>query len=369
VASPKGGLEDVVVCATEICFIDGSSGCLRYRGYDIGDLASAQLSFEEVAYLLWQGALPDAQALIRVRNALQQARLLSPKYLAFLATMPSGDPMAALRTAISALGLVDPCPPDALDQAVWMTGRLAATVAALHRLASGQQPLISRPDLDHAGNMLYLLFGREPSPLHRRALNTALILHADHELNASTFAARVAAATLTDMCAACTTAVATLAGPLHGGANEAASRALDEIGGAQHAAAWAQHRLESGEKIPGFGHRVYRHTWDPRAIILRGLAQEMSSTAASAGLFETADALQRAVQNERGLFPNVDLYSGVVYRQLGIPVELFTPLFAVSRVAGWTAHIMEQYAHNRIIRPRAEYAGQPPRRVADRMAQ
>lgn len=362
----KGGLEGVVACATEICFIDGDAGRLLYRGYEITDLVESRASFEDVAHLLWMGCLPTRKERTDLCQALDRARDLSPSFEHFLRSLPIGDPMTSLRTAVSALGLFDGVDtPTTLACATWLTGRLAAIVAAQYRLARRQQVVASRSDFGHAANVLYMLFGREPSPLEAHVLDVMLVLHADHELNASTFAARVCSATLADMYAAITSAVGTLSGPLHGAANAAANRALEEIGEPERAAGWVREHLARGEKIPGFGHRVYRHRWDPRAVILRSLARDLAQQKGDQRLFAITEALERAVEGERAVYPNVDLYSGVVYRLLGIDAELFTPLFAVARVVGWTAHVMEQYAHNRIIRPRAEYVGPQPRRVAD----
>ncbi len=367
VAATKGGLEDVVACVTEICAIDGDAGRLLYRGYDVADLAE-HCSFEEVAHLLWHGGLPSPQAREALRDQLRGAASLAEPVRAFLAQLPRQRPMASLRTAVSALEVLDPqsCsgPEAGLDQAVRLTGQLAAVAAAWWRIGQGQEVLEPRPDLDHAAQFLYLLTGRVPDALAARAMNVAAVLHADHELNASTFAARVTAATLAGMHAAVTSAMGALEGPLHGGANEAAMHTVDEIGAPERAEAWIRSRLAAGQRIPGFGHRVYR-TVDPRAVVLARWAQRLGAQTGDLRSYETTVAMDDAMRRLRGLYPNLDLYSGDVYRQLGIPNALFTPVFAVCRISGWTAHVLEQYAHNRLIRPRARYVGAEPRRLAE----
>lgn len=356
----RGGLEDVVACTTEICAIDGQTGRLLYRGYSLGDLVG-RASFEEVAHLLWTGALPDAAELADLHGGLIAAGRLPDGVLRLLRELPRTTAMAALRTAVSALGQFDS---DAQDKsaaanrrkAIRLTGQVPAVVAAWWRIGRGEAVLTPRDDLGHAANFLYMLTGKAPRPLHARAMDIALVLHADHELNASTFAARVTAATLADLHAAVTSAVGALEGPLHGGANEAVMRVVEEIGQPERAEDWVAAKLAAGEKIPGFGHRVYRTT-DPRAVVLAGLARELGEEAGDIRPYRVTAALESAVRRQRGLYPNVDLYSGDVYRVLGIPQDLFTAVFAVSRTSGWTAHIIEQYGHNRLIRPRAEYVG------------
>ncbi len=363
----RGGLEDVVACTTEICAIDGQHGRLVYRGYDVGDLVG-RVSFEEVTHLLWTGGLPDAEDLRDLRAGLCSAGCLPDGVVELLRVLPRTSGMAALRTAVSALDHFDPDSADRTPaanrrKAVRLTGQVPAVVAAWWRLGQGAPILSPRPELGHAANFLYMLTGRTPPPLHQRAMDAALVLHADHELNASTFAARVTAATLAGMHAAVTAAVGALEGPLHGGANEAVMRVVLEVGTPERAAPWVRAKLAAGEKVPGFGHRVYR-TADPRARVLAGLARELGEAAGDLGPYRVTAALEQAVHQQRGLYPNVDLYSGDVYRLLGVPTELFTPIFAISRVSGWTAHIMEQYDHNRLIRPRAEYVGPSHRALA-----
>ncbi len=364
----KGGLEDVVACSTAICAIDGDGGRLLYRGYPVDELVG-HVAFEDVAHLLWTGEFPDAAAREALTAGLQDAGALPRPVLELLGVLPRTTSMCALRTAVSALGAFDQDPDDTSPQAnyrraVRLTGQFPAIVAAWARVGSGQPALTPRPDLGHAANFLYMLSGRVPSALHTRIMDACLVLHADHELNASTFAARVTAATLATMYAACTAAVGALAGPLHGGANTAVTHAVEEVGRPEAAAAWVRERLAAGERIPGFGHRVYR-TVDPRAVILSRLARELGEAENDLRPYLVTVALEHAVREEKGLYPNVDLYSGDVYRLLGIPVEMFTAVFAVSRVSGWTAHVLEQQEHNRLIRPRADYVGPAVRHLAD----
>lgn len=360
----RAGLRDIVACSTEICFIDGERGRLLYRGYSAPELAR-RASFAEVAHLLWTGALPDADELARLRVALAEAGVLPAAVLDLLVGLPRTTGMAALRTAVSALGQ---CDPEARDdspeanrrKAVRLTGQVPAVVAAWWRLGRGEPVLRPLPELGAAANFLRLLLGRAAPTLHVQAMDAALVLHADHELNASTFAARVTAATLADMHAAVTSAVGALEGPLHGGANYDAVRAIAEIGAPERAEAWVRERLAAGLKVPGFGHAVY-HTVDPRAAVLKDMARELGEAAGDPTPYRVAEALEETVWRQRRLYPNVDLYSGACYHALGIPEELFTPVFAASRVSGWTAHILEQYGHNRLIRPRAAYVGPSPR--------
>lgn len=370
-ATHKGGLEDVIACSTAICAIDGEGGRLLYRGYPVDELAG-HVAFEDVAHLLWMGEFPDTRGREALASGLLEAGELPRPVLELLGMLPRTTGMCALRTAASALGAFDPEPEDTSPEAnyrraIRLTGQFPAIVAAWWRLGHGLPVLTPRQDLGHAANFLYMLTGRIPSALHTRIMDACLVLHADHELNASTFAARVTAATLASMHASCTAAVGALAGPLHGGANAAVTHVVEEIGRPEDAGAWVRARLAAGERIPGFGHRVYRTT-DPRAVILNALARQLGEAEHDMRPYLVTVALEAAVRAEKGLYPNVDLYSGDVYRLLGIPVELFTPVFAVSRVSGWTAHIREQQEHNRLIRPRADYVGPAVRHLADTSA-
>jgi citrate synthase len=366
VAEGKGGLEDVVACDSEICFIDGKQGRLLYRGYDITELAG-HVSFEEVCHLLWYGDLPSPGQLQDLRARLTAARTLPDGIIRLLRNLPAARPMMTLRTAVSALGLYDPerddnTLPACQRKAERLTAQIPTVVAALARIREGQDPVAPRPDLGEAANFLYMMRGAEPDPLHARAMDMALVLHADHELNASTFSARVTAATLADMHAAITSAVGTLEGPLHGGANEQVMRMLMRIGTPDKAPEYIRAALAAGEKIPGFGHRVYR-TEDPRATILRRMSHDLGEKAGNTLYYDITRAVEQAIFEAKKLYPNVDLYSASTYHAMGIPIDLFTPIFAVSRISGWSAHVLEQFAHNRLIRPRAEYVGPGLRHV------
>jgi citrate synthase len=362
-AQPKAGLEDVVAASSSICYLDGDRGVLAYYGYDIHDLARGA-SFEEVCYLLWHGRLPDRAELGDLQSQLAAARALDEPILRLMKQLPGSDGMDMLRTLASALGQYDRDAGDRSPQAnyrkaVRLTAQLGSLVATYGRMLQGGGPISPDPALGHAANFLYMLTGTRPNALSTRAFDVALVLHADHELNASTFAARVAAATLTDLHSAVVAAIGTLKGPLHGGANADVMRLLIDIG--QDAAPERvedaiRGRLARKVKIPGFGHRVYR-TEDPRATHLRRMSKELGERAGNTRWFEMSQRIESIVRGEKKLYPNVDFYSASTYYTLGIPIDLFTPIFAVSRVAGWTAHCLEQYANNRLIRPRTDYIG------------
>jgi len=362
-AKPKAGLEDTVATSSAICYLDGDRGVLAYCGYDIHDLAR-HATFEEVCYLLWHRRLPTRAELGDLQTQLTAARTLPEPVLRLMRALPDGNTMDALRTLTSALGNYDP---DAADQspqanhrkAVRLTAQISSLVATLGRLKAGGGPIQPDPVLGHAANFLYMLTGERPSGLATRAFDVALILHADHELNASTFVARVAAATLTDIHSAIVAAIGTLKGPLHGGANADVMRLLLEIGPdapLERAEEVVRAKLARREKIPGFGHRVY-HTEDPRATHLRQMSRDLGQRAGQPMWYDMSQRIEALVKSEKKLNPNVDFYSASTYHALGIDIELFTPIFAVSRVSGWTAHVLEQYANNRLIRPRAEYIG------------
>lgn len=357
----KAGLEDVVANTSEICYIDGHEGRLVYRGYDVADLAETT-SFEEVVYLLWKGDLPNAAELKELKGELSASAELAQPVKDFLRSLPHDThPMDALRTAVSLAGIYDP-DQDSMNseanhrKAVRMVAQVPTVVAAFDRLRHGKELVEPRASLSLAENFLYMLHGEEPKALHARVFNTALILHADHELNASTFSARVTAGTLSDIYSAVTSAVGTLKGPLHGGANEQVMYMLEKIGTVENAQPWIEAALARKEKIMGFGHRVYR-TEDPRAVILRRLSKEVGEDAQDLRWYHMLNEVREAIMSSKKLYPNVDLYSGSVYAEMGIPTDIFTPVFAVSRVSGWTAHVLEQYHNNRLIRPRAEYTG------------
>ena len=360
---PKGGLEDVVAATSSICYLDGDRGVLAYYGYDIHDLARGA-TFEEVCFLLWHGRLPSRAELGDLQSQLAAARPLSEPILRLMRQLPQSDGMDTLRTLTSALGHYDSDASDNSAQAnyrkaVRLTAQLASLVATYGRMQAGGGPIQPDPALSHAANFLYMLTGTRPSALSTRAFDIALVLHADHELNASTFAARVAAATLTDLHSAIVGAIGALKGPLHGGANADVMRLLIEIGenaSPERVDDAIRSRLAKKIKIPGFGHRVYR-TEDPRATHLRRMSKDLGERAGNMRWFEMSQRIEKLVTGEKKLYPNVDFYSASTYYTLGIPIDLFTPIFAVSRVSGWTAHCLEQYSNNRLIRPRTDYIG------------
>ena len=364
-ASAAAGLEGVVATASNICYLDGQRGVLAYCGYDIHDLADAA-TFEEVCYLLWHRRLPTRAELGDLKTEFARARALPESVVRIMRSLPPGDTMDAVRTLVTILAHYDPdagddSPAASRRKAVRLTAQLGTLVAALGRLAAAGAPVPPDPVLGHAANFLYMLTGERPSALAARAFDVALILHADHELNASTFAARVAAATLSDLHSTIVTGVATLKGRLHGGANAEVMKMLTAIGeGAEDAqvVATIQGMLANKQRVPGFGHRVYR-TEDPRATHLRQMSRDLGRQAGNTRWFEISQRIEAVMKAETRIDANVDFYSASTYHALGIPVELFTPIFAVSRVAGWTAHVLEQYENNRLIRPRAEYIGPP----------
>jgi citrate synthase len=360
---PKAGLEDTVATSSAICYLDGDQGVLAYCGYDIHDLAR-HATFEDVCFLLWHRRLPSRAELGDLQSQLIAGRPLPEPVIRIMRSLPPGDGMDALRTLTSVLGHYDADANDNSPQAnyrkaVRLTAQLGSLVATIGRVNAGGSPMSPDPVLGHAANFLYMLTGERPSGLATRAFDVALILHADHELNASTFAARVAAATLTDLHSAIVAAIGTLKGPLHGGANADVMRLLLEIGkdaSPEKVDEVIRGKLARKEKIPGFGHRVY-HTEDPRATHLRQMSRDLGQRAGEIQWFEMSQRIEALVKSEKTLNPNVDFYSASTYHALGIPIALFTPIFAVSRIAGWTAHVLEQYDNNRLIRPRAEYIG------------
>ncbi len=360
---PKAGLEDVVAATSSICYLDGDRGVLAYYGYDIHDLARGA-TFEEVCYLLWHGRLPNRAELGDLQSQLVAGRQLEEPILRLMKQLPASDGMDTLRTLTSALGHYDRDASDSSPQAnyrkaVRLTAQLGSLVATYGRMQQGGGPIQPDPALGQAANFLYMLTGNRPNALSTRAFDIALVLHADHELNASTFAARVAAATLTDLHSAIVGAIGTLKGPLHGGANADVMRLLIEIGQdatPERVDDAIRAKLARKVKIPGFGHRVYR-TEDPRATHLRRMSKELGERAGNTRWFEMSQRIEKLVTGEKKLYPNVDFYSASTYYTLGIPINLFTPIFAVSRVSGWTAHCLEQYANNRLIRPRTDYIG------------
>jgi 2-methylcitrate synthase len=361
VHAPKG-LEGVVATTSKICYIDGDLGVLAYRGIDIHELADNS-TFEETCYLLWNGKLPSRNELKELQGRLAAERKLDPAILDFLRNAPKGAmPMDVLRTAVSALGLYDREEKSNdhaanVSKAIRLTSQIAMIVAAYDRLRKGKDVIEPNRSLSHAANFLLMLNGAKPSQTAERALDIALILHADHELNASTFAARVTAATLSDMHSAITSAIGTLKGPLHGGANEAVFHILQAIDSdGADPVEYIRAMLAQKKKIPAFGHRVY-HTEDPRATHLRKMSEDLGRSSGELKWFEMSRKIEQFVKAEKKLNANVDLYSASTYHVLGIDVDLFTSIFAVSRISGWSAHVIEQLDDNRLIRPRADYIG------------
>jgi len=358
----KGGLEGVVATTSSICYIDGDQGVLAYRGIDIHELADNS-NFEETCYLLWFGRLPKRNELKELRDRLAEERKLDASILSLMRMAPKHVlPMDVLRTAVSALSFYDPDGKNNdrqanVNKAIRLTSQIAMIVAAYDRIRKGSNVVEPDRSLSHAANFLLMLNGTQPSATAERALDIALILHADHELNASTFAARVTAATLSDIHSAVTSAIGALKGPLHGGANEAVFHILEAIDSSgADPVEYVKGMLAQKKKIPGFGHRVY-HTEDPRATHLRKMSRDLGQSSGQAKWFEASKRIEEFVKADKKLNANVDFYSASTYHALGIDVDLFTPVFAVSRVSGWTAHVIEQLEDNRLIRPRADYIG------------
>ena len=365
-SASKGGLEGVVATSSAICYLDGANGVLAYAGHDIHDLAT-HATFEEVCFLLWHRRLPTRAELGDLQSQLVAARSLPDGVIRLMRSLPfeTGDnAMDVLRTLTSALAHFDPkagetSPSSRYRQAVRLTAQMASLVATYGRVSAGGGMVDPDPVLGHAANFLLMLNGDRPSAVEARALDIALILHADHELNASTFAARVTAGTLSDVYSAVVAGVGALKGPLHGGANADVMHMLLGIGQDADDARVDEvirDKLRTKEKVPGFGHRVYR-TEDPRATHLRRMSLEVGQRTGDTRWFEMSQRIEAVMNTEKQIDANVDFYSASTYYVLGIPISLFTPVFAVSRVSGWTAHVLEQYANNRLIRPRAEYVG------------
>jgi len=359
--APKG-LEGVVACTSKICFIDGECGVLAYGGIDIHELADNS-TFEETCFLLWFNRLPKADELKDLHQKLAAERNLDPEIISFLRNAPpNAVPMDVLRTAVSALSFYDA--DNKRDdheanvrKAIRLTSQIAMIVAAYDRIRKGKDVVKPDASLSHAANFLLLLNGEKPSKTAERAFDIALILHADHELNASTFAARVTAATLSDMHSSVTSAIGALKGPLHGGANESVMRLLKEVDQKKaDPVDYVRNMLAQKKKISGFGHRVY-HTEDPRATHLRKMSHDLGESSGQPKWYEMSHKIEEFVKAEKNLNANVDFYSASTYHVLGIDIDLFTAIFAVSRISGWTAHIIEQLDNNRLIRPRADYLG------------
>jgi 2-methylcitrate synthase len=360
-AEVKAGLQGVVIATSEICSIDGQIGRLAYRGYDIHDLAE-HATFEEVVFLLWNGRLPNRTEMEDLKERFSKHRPIPTEVFSLLKHLPPSQyPMGTLRTMVSALSLYDPeaeeMSPDAnRRKALRLTAQMGTLVAAYARVRQGKEPVAPDPKLGHAANFLYMLNGQPPHQDDARWFDVALILHADHSFNASTFAARVTASTLSDMHSAVTSAIGALKGPLHGGANEQVMKMLLEIGTIDRAEAYVRNLLQQHAKVMGFGHRVYR-TEDPRATVLRRMSEDLGRRAGQSKWFEISRKIEDLMVREKKINANVDFYSASAYYVLGIPVDLYPLIFAVSRISGWTAHVLEQYASNKLIRPLAEYVG------------
>jgi len=362
------GLREVVAAATSISDIDGTHGRLWYVGYDIHDLA-ANATYEEVVHLLHQLRLPNRAELDALTDFMTEEREISSFLRDMMPTLAQQtSPMSMLRTSVSAASAYDP---DGWDNSAEANGRKAyrliaktpTLLAMYHRMRTGQEIVPPNPKLPHAANFLWMLLGEEPSQEDADVLDTTFTLYADHTMNASTFTARIIASTLSDMFSAITGAIAALKGPLHGGANEEAMKMLEEVVSPERAEAYVADRLERKQKIMGFGHAVYK-TMDPRAIVLKKLSREAGERHGDLRWYEISEAIERTVTEQKGLHPNVDFYAASVYHVLGIPTDLMTPIFAIARMAGWTAHVREQYADNRVIRPDSEYVGPRHQRYA-----
>jgi len=361
----KKGLEGVLVTESELSKIDGDAGKLVYRGYTIEDLATGA-SFEEVLYLLWHGHLPNQAELDDFTDAMVEERHVDDAVLQTVEQLADADenPMAALRTAVSMLSSHDPdaeTDPTDLDATLRkgrrITAKIPTVLAAFSRFRNGQDAVAPREDLSHAANFLYMLNGEAPDDVLAETFDMALVLHADHGINASTFSAMVTASTLSDLHSSITSAIGTLKGSLHGGANQDVMEMLKEVDDAQQDPLdWVKQALDEGRRVSGFGHRVY-NVKDPRAKILSERSKELGEAAGSLKWYEMSTTIEDYLKEEKGLAPNVDFYSASTYYQMGIPIDIYTPIFAMSRVGGWTAHVLEQYEDNRLIRPRARYVG------------
>jgi citrate synthase len=362
VTSP--GLKGIVAATTRLSDVLGEQGQLIYAGYDINELAG-HVSYEEVVYLLWHDCLPNKEQLEKLKSDLRAARTLPPPVVEFLRNAPKdANPMDVLRTGVSMLGLYDHAPvgnqtPEMLlPRAISLTAKVGVIVAYFHRARQGKELPPIRTDLDEAAHFLYLMSGETPGPETAKTLDLAYVLHADHGFNASTFSARVTASTLSDIYSAIATAIGTLKGPLHGGANEAVIHMLQEIGSPDKVDAWVHDKFAKKEKIMGMGHAVYK-VLDPRAPHLKAMAVKLTQELGETKWVEMSERIAEIVKKEKNLNANVDFYSATVYYSLGIPTDLFTPIFAIARTSGWTAHVIEQLKDNKIFRPSSEYVGYP----------
>jgi citrate synthase len=360
-APSAAGLRGVAAATSSMSDVVGDKGQLIYQGFDIHDLA-AHSTFEEVIFLLWNKRLPKQNELDDLKRALSEAYAVPAEILALMKRIPrEADPIDVLRTTVSALEFYDPDSRDisrdaSVKAAIKLTAQFPTLVAAAERIRKGLEPVEPNPQFNIATNFLYMLNGAIPSDADARMFDIALVLHADHEFNASTFAARVVAGTLADVYGAVTAAIAALSGPLHGGANTAVMKTLLEINDVTNVESFIKQALAAKKKIMGFGHAVYR-TEDPRATHLRRFSQQLGERTGDMKWFEMSRKVEEVMMREKGLYPNVDFYSASTYYMMGIPLDLYTPIFAVSRISGWTGHVLEQYADNKLIRPRAEYVG------------
>jgi citrate synthase len=359
------GLRGVVAATSSIGDVNGEKGELIYQGINIHDLAKSS-TFEEVIFLLWNGHLPKRAELDELKGNIAANYDLQPELLALMKQFPrDAEPMDTLRTAVSALSFYDKRARDTSREnsvrvATRLTGQFPTIVATAERLRKGQEPIQPKPELNIATNFLYMLRGEMPDERDAHILDVALILQADHELNASTFTSRVVAGTLADMYGAVTAAIAALSGPLHGGANTNVMKTLLEIGEVENVEPYIKNALAAKKKIMGIGHAVYK-TEDPRATVFRRFSKEMAERTGQMKWYEMSRKVEEMMLREKGMFPNVDFFSASTFYMMGIPLDLYTPIFAISRISGWTGHILEQYANNKLIRPRAEYVG--PRNV------
>lgn len=354
------GLEGVVACSTAISFIVDAT--LNYRGYTIEDLA-AHSTFEETTFLLWNNRLPNKAELAQIQKELGAEMTLDPALIKVLKEIPAKNihPMAWLRTAVSLMSHYDKEAQESSAEAnhrkaIRLTAKMGSLVTAFDRIRNGQDVVAPNPTKSVAWNFLYMLTGREPDPQLVKTFDVCLILHADHELNCSAFAARVTASSLSDVYSAVVSAISALKGPLHGGANEQVMLMLKQIGSMERARTWVKEALENKQKVMGFGHRVYKNG-DPRAKILRQMSESLTKKSGEPHWYEMSSLIDDVMQKEKGLLPNVDFYSATVYYSMGIPIDIYTPIFAVSRVSGWLSHIFEQWTNNRIYRPRGKWTG------------
>lgn len=357
----RPGLEGVTAGISAISDVIAAENRLIYRGYDVRDLAE-HCEYEEVAYLILYGDLPTQSQLNAFKAQIQASQQLPEAVYQTLKTLPrGGNPMAALQVGVAALGMHDPKASDNsheanMEKAIRLVASMPTLVANSYRILQGQEPVAPRTDLNLAGNFLYILFDREPEPLHARLMNLTFILYAEHGYNASTFTAHVIASTLGDMYSAVVGAIGALRGPLHGGANEAAMEAILEIGTPERAESWLMEKLAQKARIMGFGHREYK-TGDVRAFILKQRVRELAEQVGRMDLYEIQETMERVMLREKNLHPNVDFPAAVVYYLMGIPIPLYTPIFAAARITGWAAHVVEQHDNNRLIRPRSDYNG------------